>query len=59
MISRFNGGKEMNKGLSLDLSKVMPYADFSEIENTTVVRYLVPWAGEHMINRYKKAIEEQ
>ena len=22
----------MNKGLSLDLSKVMPYADFSEIE---------------------------
>lgn len=33
--------------------------DFSEIENTTVVRYLVPWAGEHMINRYKKAIEEQ
>ena len=32
MISRFNGGKEMNKGLSLDLSKVMPYADFSEIE---------------------------
>lgn len=33
--------------------------DCSEIENTTVVRYLVPWAGEHMINRYKKAIEEQ
>lgn len=33
--------------------------DLSEIENTTVVRYLVPWAGEHMINRYKQAIEEQ
>ena len=33
MISRFNGGKEMNKGLRLDLSKVMPYADVAEIDN--------------------------
>lgn len=33
-----------------------PTKDFSEIENTTIVRYLVPWAGEHIIKRYKNAL---
>lgn len=39
----------------LGLSK-QTLKDYSEIENPTVVRYLVPWAGKHMLKRYRNAL---
>lgn len=38
--------------------KMFKIGDYSEINNPTVVRYLIPWAGEQMIKRYNCAFEK-
>lgn len=37
--------------------KVFKIGDYSEVKNPTVVRYLIPWAGTHMIKRYDCALK--
>ncbi len=39
--------------------KTLSVKEYSAIANPMAARYLIPWAGEHMLRRYKEILERQ
>lgn len=42
----------------LGISKKLDIEKLSQIANPTATRYLIPWAGDHILQKYRKILEE-